>query len=51
VSGSGGVFEIRVEGERVWSRAEEGRFPDAKELKGALQDRIAPGRDLGHTDR
>ena len=51
IPGTGGVFEIRVEGERVWSRAEEGRFPDAKELKRVLRDRIAPGRDLGHTDR
>ena len=51
VPGTGGVFEIRVEGERVWSRAEEGRFPDPKELKRVVRDRIAPGRDLGHTDR
>jgi selenoprotein W-related protein len=51
VPGAGGVFEIRVEGERVWSRAEEGRFPDVKELKRVVRDRIAPGRDLGHTDR
>jgi selenoprotein W-related protein len=51
VPGAGGVFEIRVEGERVWSRADVGRFPDIKELKRAVRDRIAPGRDLGHTDR
>jgi selenoprotein W-related protein len=51
VPGAGGVFDIRVEGERVWSRADVGRFPDVKELKRAVRDRIAPGRDLGHTDR
>ena len=48
--GSGGVFEIRVEGEGIWSRAEQGRFPDIKELKKLVRDRIAPGRDLGHSE-
>lgn len=49
--GTGGVFEVRVEEELVWSRAERGRFPDIKELKQLVRDRIAPGRELGHTDR
>ena len=47
---SGGVFEVRIEGEMVWSRKEQGRFPDIKELKQLVRDRIAPGRSLGHTD-
>jgi selenoprotein W-related protein len=51
VPGTGGVFEVRVEGETVWSRAAEGRFPDIAELKQRLRDRVAPDRDLGHTDR
>jgi selenoprotein W-related protein len=51
VPGRGGVYEVRVEGEILWSRAVEGRFPDIKELKQRLRDRIAPGRDLGHSDR
>jgi len=51
VPGTGGVFEVRVEGETVWSRTAEGRFPDIAELKQRLRDRVAPGRDLGHTDR
>ena len=49
--GTGGVFDVRVNGEVVWSRAEKGRFPDIKELKQLVRDRIAPGRDLGHSDR
>ena len=49
--GAGGIFEVRVEGETVWSRAAQGRFPDIKELKQLVRDRIAPGRDLGHTGR
>jgi selenoprotein W-related protein len=51
VPGSGGVFDIRVEGETVWSRREAGGFPDLPELKRVVRDRIAPGRHLGHTER
>jgi selenoprotein W-related protein len=51
VPGSGGVLEIRLDGELLFSRAREGRFPEAKELKQLVRDRIAPGRDLGHSDR
>ena len=47
---SGGVFEVRVDGHLVWSRKEQGRFPDIKELKQLVRDRIAPGRSLGHSD-
>jgi len=51
VPGSGGLFEIRVEDELVWSRAADGGFPEIKQLKQLIRDRIAPGRDLGHVDR
>ncbi len=47
----GGVFEIHLDGEIIWSRKAEGRFPEAKELKQRVRDRIAPGRDLGHVDQ
>ncbi len=49
--GSGGVFEVHVDGQLIWSRSEQGRFPDIKELKQLVRDRVAPDRDLGHTDR
>jgi selenoprotein W-related protein len=49
--GRGGIFEVRADGETLWSKKQEGRFPDAKELKQRLRDRIAPGKDLGHSDR
>lgn len=51
VPGTGGVFEVHVRDELIWSRAERGRFPDIKELKQLVRDRVAPGRSLGHTDR
>ena len=47
----GGVFEVRLDGEVVFSRAAAGRFPESKELKQLVRDRIAPGRPLGHVDR
>jgi selenoprotein W-related protein len=51
VPGTGGIFEIRVDDIPVWSRANEGRFPEIKELKRLVRDRVAPGKDLGHVDR
>jgi selenoprotein W-related protein len=51
IPGSGGVFEIRTAGELLWSRQEQGRFPEAKEIKQRVRDRIAPGKNLGHSDR
>jgi selenoprotein W-related protein len=49
--GTGGVFQIRVNDELVWDRAERNGFPDVKELKQLVRDRIAPGKALGHSDR
>ncbi len=49
--GTGGVFQIRVDGELVWDRAEHAGFPDVKELKQLVRDRVAPQKDLGHADR
>lgn len=50
VPGAGGVLEVRLDGEVLFSRAAAGRFPEARELKQAVRDRIAPGRSLGHSD-
>lgn len=49
--GSGGVFNIYVDGKTVFSKSEEGRFPESKELKQLIRNRIAPDKDLGHSDR
>jgi selenoprotein W-related protein len=50
-NGEGGIFEVRLAGERLFSRAEAGGFPEIKELKQLVRDRVAPGRDLAHVDR
>lgn len=44
VPGTGGVFNIRVNDELIWSRADRGAFPDIKELKQLVRDRIARAR-------
>jgi selenoprotein W-related protein len=51
VPGTGGIFEVYVDAALIWSRREQGRFPEIKELKQLVRDRVAPDRDLGHTDR
>ena len=50
VPGTGGIFDVRVGEQVVWSRTAEGRFPELKELKQRLRDVIAPERSLGHSD-
>lgn len=50
VPGTGGVFDVRLDGQPLWSRGERG-FPDLAELKRLVRDQVAPDRDLGHTDR
>ncbi len=49
--GTGGVFEVRANDQLIWSRKEEGRFPEITELKQRVRDVISPERDLGHVDR
>ncbi len=51
----GGVFIITVDtpertGRVVWDRAIQRRFPESKELKQKVRDRIDPERSLGHSD-
>ena len=49
--GTGGIFVVRVNGTILWSRKDEGRFPDITELKRRVRDAIAPEKPLGHADR
>jgi selenoprotein W-related protein len=48
---SGGVFEIRIDGALVWSREEEGGFPEIKQLKILVRDRVSPQKNLGHIEK
>ncbi len=49
--GTGGIMEIRLDDELIFSRKEAGRFPESKELKQLVRDRIDPDRPLGHSDK
>jgi selenoprotein W-related protein len=48
--GTGGVFDIHLNGELLYSRKAQGRFPEAKEVKQLVRDVVDPARDLGHSD-
>lgn len=49
--GTGGIFEVRLNGAVLFNRKLAGRFPESKELKQLIRDVIAPERDLGHSDK
>jgi len=49
--GTGGVFEVRLNSEILFNRKLENRFPESKELKQLIRDRISPDRSLGHSDK
>lgn len=49
--GTGGVFDITLNGQLIFSRKAAGRFPEAKELKQLIRDCIDSERDLGHSDK
>jgi selenoprotein W-related protein len=46
--GSGGIFEVTLDGQTIFSNKESGLFPDVKQIKQLLRDRIAPGKTIGH---
>lgn len=51
VPGGGGIFEVRLNKEVIFSRKQLGRFPESKELKQLIRDQIDPERPLGHSDK
>ncbi|MDO8961685.1 MAG: SelT/SelW/SelH family protein [Methylophilus sp.] len=48
--GTGGILEVRLNDQLLFSRKVAGRFPEAKELKQLIRDVIDPARSLGHSD-
>ncbi len=49
-SETSGTFRVSLEGDLIWDRKTEARFPEIKELKQCVRDHIAPERYLGHSD-
>ena len=50
VPGTGGVFEVRLDGETIWSRRAQAGFPELAALRRLVCDRVAPERELGHSE-
>lgn len=51
IPGTGGAFEVRLDGEVLHSRLATHGFPESRRLKEQIRDRIAPDRSLGHKRR
>ncbi|MDQ1849020.1 SelT/SelW/SelH family protein [Gemmobacter fulvus] len=51
IPGTGGIFQITLDGVLIWDRKAQGGFPDVKQLKQMVRDHVWPERDLGHIDR
>ena len=45
-----GRYSIHVDDKKIFDRKEFGGFPEIKELKQIIRDKVAPGKNLGHTD-
>ena len=50
-SETGGHYSILINDQLLFDREKQGRFPQIKELKQLVRDRISPGKDLGHSDK
>ncbi|TXE12932.1 SelT/SelW/SelH family protein [Seonamhaeicola algicola] len=51
IPGTGGIFEVYANDEKIWSRKEMNGFPEITKLKQLVRDVIAPNKSLGHIDR
>ena len=45
-----GVFIIKLNEELIWDRKINDGFPDIKNLKQIIRDKVSPEKDLGHSD-
>lgn len=46
-----GRYSVFIEADIIFDRKREGRFPEIKELKQLVRDRVDPQKDLGHSDK
>jgi selenoprotein W-related protein len=46
-----GSYIVSVDGNVVFNRKDEGRFPEVKELKQLVRDVVNPEKSLGHSDK
>lgn len=50
-SEAGGSYIIFLNEEKIFDRKEAGRFPEIKELKQLIRDKVNPEKSLGHSDK
>ncbi|WP_426667285.1 SelT/SelW/SelH family protein [Mucilaginibacter sp. McL0603] len=50
-SETGGHYSIRINEETVFDRKEWSRFPEIKEIKQLVRDKVNPEKSLGHSDK
>jgi selenoprotein W-related protein len=50
VPGSGGIFEVALDGEVVATNRDHAPIPEPGDVKRAIRDRVSPGRRIGHED-
>jgi selenoprotein W-related protein len=50
-SETAGRYSIRVEAETIFDRKTWGGFPEIKEIKQLVRDKVNPGKNLGHSDK
>lgn len=46
-----GSYHIKIGDEVIFDRKRDGHFPEVKELKQLVRDKVNPGKSLGHADR
>jgi selenoprotein W-related protein len=46
--GSGGIFELALDGTVVATNRDHAPMPDPADVKRAIRDRISPSRKIGH---
>ena len=47
----GGRYSVFVNDELLFDHKREGRFPEIKELKQLVRDKVNPEKSLGHSDK
>jgi selenoprotein W-related protein len=46
-----GRYTVFVDDAIIFDRKQQGRFPEIKELKQLIRDKVAPEKSLGHSDK
>lgn len=50
-SETSGKYNVRIDAVVIFDRKEQGRFPEIKELKQLVRNRVNPEKRLGHSDK